>query len=82
MFRWPAALAAIPVFAFLGAIAAASHFFAAPFLDSHHLTDSVNVTIGFIACAVSLVVFEVRKVALANFLPALAIAPLLAWLVG
>jgi uncharacterized membrane protein YqgA involved in biofilm formation len=29
---------------------------------------------------VTLVIFEVRKVELANFLPGLALAPLLAWL--
>ena len=82
MFRWPAALAAVPVFIFLGGIAAASHFYAAPFLESHHLTSSVNAVIGLIACAISLVIFEVRKVALANFLPGLAVAPLLTWLAG
>jgi uncharacterized membrane protein YqgA involved in biofilm formation len=35
---------------------------------------------GLIACAVALVIFEVRRVELANFLPSLAIAPLLTWL--
>jgi hypothetical protein len=80
MFRWPAALSAIPVFALLNAISLACHLYARPFLEQRHLVDSVNATAGLVACAVALVIFEVRRVELANFLPALAVAPLLAWL--
>ena len=46
------------------------------------LINSVNAVAGLIACAVALVIFEVRKVELANYLPGLAVAPLLAWLFG
>jgi uncharacterized membrane protein YqgA involved in biofilm formation len=80
MFRWPAALSAIPVFVFLGAISLACQFYAKPFLDLHGMTGSVNAAAGLVACAVALVIFEVRRVELANFLPALAVAPLLAML--
>ena len=80
MFRWPAALSAIPVFALLNAISLACHLYARSFLEQRHLVDSVNATAGLVACAVTLVIFEVRRVELANFLPALAVAPLLAWL--
>ena len=80
IFRWPAALSAIPVFVFLGAITFAIQFYAKPFLDSYNLIYPVNAAAGFIACAVALVIFEVRKVELANYLPALALAPLLTWL--
>lgn len=79
-FGWPAALSAFPVLLFLGAITFACQFGAKPWLASHGLIDSVNAVAGLIACAVALVIFEVRKVELANYLPALAIAPLLAWL--
>ena len=87
IFRWPVVLSAFPVLILLGGITLACRLYAAPFLDSHslpahHLINSVNATAGLIACAVVLVIFEVRKVELANFLPALAIAPLLAWLFG
>jgi uncharacterized membrane protein YqgA involved in biofilm formation len=44
------------------------------------LVDPVNAAAGLIVCAIALMIFEVRRVELANFLPALAIAPLLAWL--
>ena len=80
IFRWPAALSAIPVFVFLGAITFAIQFYAKPLLDSYNLIYPVNAAAGFIACAVALVIFEVRKVELANYLPALALAPLLTWL--
>ena len=80
MFRWPAAISAIPVFAFLGFITLACRLYAKPFLEASHLIDSVNAAAGLAACAVALVIFEVRKVELANFLPSLAVAPLLAWL--
>ncbi|MGA3284629.1 MAG: DUF554 family protein [Verrucomicrobiota bacterium] len=85
IFRWPAALSAFPVWVFLGGITLACRLYVAPFLDSHslhehNLINSINTAAGLIACAVALVILEVRKVELANFLPGLAMAPLLAWL--
>ena len=80
IFGWPAALAAFPVYAILGGLTLACRFHAGPVLNAHGLADIVGVTGGFIACAVALVILEVRKVELANYLPALAVAPLLAWL--
>ena len=78
MFRWPAAMSAIPVFALLGFITLVCQLYAKPFLETRQLVDSVNAAAGLAACAVALVIFEVRKVELANYLPSLAIAPLLA----
>ena len=80
MFGWSSALSAFPVFLFLGAVTLACQFYAKPLLDAHGLADSVNVAAGLIACAVALVIFEIRKVELANYLPGLVFAPLLAWL--
>jgi uncharacterized protein len=80
IFGWLSALSAFPAFIFLGAITVAIQFYAKPFLDSHNLIYPVNTAAGFAACAVALVIFEVRKVELANYLPALAVAPLLTWL--
>jgi uncharacterized membrane protein YqgA involved in biofilm formation len=80
MFRWPAAMSAIPVFALLGFLTLVCQLYARPFLENRQLIDSVNAAAGLAACAVALVIFEVRKVELANFLPSLAVAPLLAWL--
>jgi uncharacterized membrane protein YqgA involved in biofilm formation len=87
IFRWPAALSALPVLVLLGGITLGCRLGVAPFLDAHSLHEhtlinSVNAAAGLIACAVALVIFEVRKVELANFLPGLALAPLLAWWFG
>jgi uncharacterized membrane protein YqgA involved in biofilm formation len=80
LFGWPSAMSAFPVFAFLGGITFACQFYAKPFLAAHGLVDPVNAAGGLVACAIALMIFEVRRVELANFLPALAVAPLLAWL--
>ena len=80
LFGWPSAMSAFPVFAFLGGITFACQFYAKPFLAAHGLVDPVGAVGGLVACAIALMIFEVRRVELANFLPALAVAPLLAWL--
>ena len=77
IFRWPTALAAASVFFFLNDIALAVHIFARPWLDAHHALHAVNVAAGLVICATTLVVLEVRRVELANYLPALVVAPLL-----
>ncbi|HEX5398914.1 MAG TPA: DUF554 family protein [Verrucomicrobiae bacterium] len=81
-FRWPVALSAIPVLILLGAVTLACRFYARPFLEERQLLDSVNAAAGLAACAVAPVIFEIRKVELANLLPALIVAPVLAWLLG
>ncbi|HEU6447470.1 MAG TPA: DUF554 family protein [Verrucomicrobiae bacterium] len=80
LFRWPSALSAIPVFVFFSLISELCRIYALPFLDAHGLTHSVCVAGGMISCIVTVVIFEVRKVELANYLPALAVAPLLTFL--
>ena len=77
LFRWPVALSAFPVFVVLGGITLACEF-CAPWLAAHHCVSPINAAAGLIACAVTVVIFEVRRVELANFLPALVVAPLLA----
>jgi len=79
IFGWPSALSAFPAFIFLGTITYACQFYAQPFLVTHGLVDPVNAAAGLVACAIALMILEVRRVELANFLPALAVAPLLAW---
>jgi len=79
IFGWPSALSAFPAFFFLNAITYTCQFYAQPFLAAHGLVDPVNAAAGLIACAIALMIFEVRRVELANFLPGLAVAPLLAW---
>ena len=82
IFRWPVALTAFPVLAFFYGIATVVHRYALPWLSGHQLTASVNVAAGLVVCVVSLVIFEVRRVELNNYLPAVIIAPLLKLFLG
>ena len=79
IFRWPAAMAAFSVYLFLNGLTLGIHYGALPWLAAHGLTAAVNATAGIQVCAMALVIFEVRRVELANYLPALALAPLLTW---
>ena len=79
LFGWPSAMSAFPVYAFLDGITFVCQFYVKPFLAAHGLVDPVGAVGGLVACAIALMIFEVRRVELANFLPALAVAPLLAW---
>ena len=81
LFRWPVALAALPVFFFFNGLAWGVRLGLQPWLAGAGLAGSVGIAAGLVACTVALVILEVRRVELANYLPALAVAPLLAhWL--
>jgi hypothetical protein len=80
LFGWGAMLAALPVFVLQASVTLACGLYLEPFLRTHGLLDSVNAVGGLIVCTVGLVIFEIRKVELADFLPSLAVAPLLTWL--
>jgi len=80
MFRWPVVLSAIPVFLWLSLVTLACRLYITPLLQSPALADSLIVASGLVTFAIAIVIFEVRKVELANYLPALALAPLLTWL--
>ncbi len=80
MFGWSVALAALPVFVYQGTLTLLCSEYIRPFLEHHHLLDSVNATGGMLVVFVALVIFEIRKIELADYLPALAVAPLLTWL--
>jgi len=73
-------LAALPVLVFQGTITLACSFYAEPFLRTNGLLDPVNAVGGLILCTVGLVIFEIKKVELADYLPSLAVAPLITWL--
>ncbi len=78
MFRWPVALAALPVLLFLNGLTLAVQTGMQPWLATLGLVPSVNLAAGIITCAVALVIFEIRRVELNSYLPGLAVAPLLA----
>lgn len=80
LFGAGAMLAALPVFVFQGSITLACNFYVEPFLRLNGLLDSVNAVGGLIVCTVGLVIFEFKRVELADFLPSLVVAPLITWL--
>jgi uncharacterized membrane protein YqgA involved in biofilm formation len=80
MFGGSVALAALPVFVWQGTLTLLCALFAAPFLAQHGLLDAVNAAAGLLLVFVAVVIFELRKVELTDYLPALAVAPALAWL--
>jgi len=82
LFRWLVALAAIPVFLFFNGLTVLIHFGLKPWLDANLLSDSINVAAGMVTCIVPVVIFEVRRVELNSYLPAIFVAPFLKFLLG
>jgi len=60
LFGWGVLFSAVPVLVVQGTITLACARFALPWLEAHHLTDSVNATGGMLIFCVALVVFEIR----------------------
>lgn len=82
LFGWSVILSALPVVAFQGTITLLTSQFLAPFLRAHNLLDSVNATGGLLVFCVALVILEIKKIELADYLPSVAIAPLITWVWG
>jgi uncharacterized membrane protein YqgA involved in biofilm formation len=80
LFGWGVLLSAVPVIAFQGSITLLASQFLAPFLRANGLLDSVNATSGLLVFCVALVILELKKFELADYLPSLALAPLITWL--
>jgi uncharacterized membrane protein YqgA involved in biofilm formation len=72
-------LAVVPVVAFQGLIFLVGRS-ATEWLEHQGVLHSLNAALAMIFVSASLVVFEVKRVELANYLPSLLIAPLLTWL--
>ncbi len=81
VFRWGVLFAALPVLVFQGTVTLLCAQWLKPFLEAHSLVDSVNVVGGMLVFSVALVILELKKIELADYLPSLIYAPLLAWVV-
>ncbi len=77
IFNWGAAMSAIPIYLLLGGITFGVHQAIGSFLARPQMVESIDITAGFLALIIALVILEARKVDLANYLPALVVAPLL-----
>lgn len=81
VFNWGAAMSSIPIYLFFGGITFLARQASLSYLAGAGMILSMNITAGLLACIIALVILEVRKVDLANYLPALVAAPLLTkWL--
>lgn len=79
IFGWGAMLSALPVFVFQGTVTQAAHALE-PLMRAHDLLDSVNAVGGILVFCVALIILELKKVELADYLPSLVMAPLITWL--
>jgi hypothetical protein len=79
IFGWSIVLSVIPVIAWQGTIALAARMIE-PHVAHSALLDSVNATGGLLVFCVALIILELKKIELADYLPSLAFAPLLTWI--
>lgn len=77
-FGWGVILSAIPVVAFQGTVTLGVRLLV-PLLESYDLMDSLHAVSGMLVFSVALIILELKRVELADYLPSLAVAPLLAW---
>ena len=77
-FGWGVMLSVIPVVAYQGTITLGARFLA-PYLQDLPLMASVNATGGLLVFCIALIILELKKIELADYLPSLAFAPLLTW---
>jgi uncharacterized protein len=75
---WPVLLSALPVLAFQGTTTLIAQALAQRALSTP-MIESLGATGGLLVFSVSLVILELKKVELADYLPAFLYAPLLAW---
>lgn len=78
-FGWSVILSVIPVVAYQGTITLLAQFMA-PYLRDPALMDSVNATGGLLVFCIALIILEIKRIELADYLPSLAFAPLITWL--
>jgi uncharacterized protein len=79
VFGWGVVLSALPVLVYQGTITLAVHALE-PFLRAHNLLDSTSAIGGMLIFCVALIVLELKKLELADYLPSLVMAPLITWL--
>ncbi len=80
-FGWSVLLSLVPLVAYQGTLTLLARYLQ-PVMEQRALLDSINLAGGFLVLCIVLILLEVKKVELANYLPALIYAPLLMWLLG
>ena len=77
IFGWGVLLSALPVLVLQGTISLLCSRFLLPVLSAHSLVDPINAVGGMLVFTVALVIFDLKKLEVTNYLPSLAVAPLL-----
>jgi uncharacterized protein len=79
-FGWSVAMSAVPVIAFQVAIIRAMQLLL-PWAHNHPqpIIESILATDGLLIFSLSLIILQLKKVEIADYLPSLALAPLLTW---
>lgn len=80
-FRWGVAACALPVLAWQGSLSLGAAQLA-PWMRERDLLDPFGVAAALLVLVSALLVLELKKVELANYLPGLVLAPLLMWLLS
>ena len=80
VFGWGAMLSVISVVAYQGTITLCVHALE-PFLRQHDLAAPITATAGLLIFCIALIILELKKIELADYLPSLIFAPLLTLLV-
>jgi uncharacterized protein len=78
-FSWGALLAVVPVMAYQGTISVCAYSLTLHSQD-RALIAPITATLGLLVFCVALVILEIKRVELADYLPSLVVAPLIAWL--
>lgn len=80
LFGWKAILSFIPVVALQGTITLCTFVYLRPFLEQRELLSSVNAVGGMLVFSTALVILNIKRVQLANYMPSILFAPLLTWI--
>jgi uncharacterized membrane protein YqgA involved in biofilm formation len=78
IFGWGVILSALPVLVWQGTITLGCALLLEPWLRSHGLLASLQAVGGLLVFCVALVILELKKIELADYLPSLVVAPLIA----
>jgi len=82
MFGVGVLFSSVPVLVFQGSITLVAARWLLPWLESRGVADPLHTTAGFLVICISLLVFEMRRIEVTDYLPALVLAPLFAWWLG
>lgn len=79
VFGWSVMMSILPLIAWQGTVVLVSRYWQ-QFLVHHELIGSINAVNGLLMFCVALVILNLKKIELADYLPSLAVAPILTYL--